>query len=243
MIVELLALSAGVSAVAVFLARRRRRDAADSSTADAKPTGSERSDATAKTPSKHAAARATKNTAAKPASKNAALKARNKHAPTKPASENDAPRGLRIDDVVLYADTELWLAGALHLEEDGFVMRVFCTPGSTRATWLVQLDENANDLALCDVTPDVPAGSVPESLPIAGLRLTLRRRGHAHLRTEGADVPRNPSRARYTELIGPGGRTLVVLDFDTGDRLALLGDRIGRELLDLLPGGDLTGDE
>jgi len=219
-IFELLALSAGVSAVAVFLARRKRRAANDSGSTDAKPSRNERRAATAKTPSKRAA---TASAAAK-----------------KPASENDAPRGLRIDDVVLYADTELWLAGALHLDEDGFVMRVFRTPGSTRATWLVQLDENANDLALCDVTTDVPAGTVPESLPIAGLRLTLRRRGHARLRVEGSDVPRNPSRARYIELTGAGGRTLVVLDFDTGDRLALLGDRIGPELLDLLPGGDLT---
>jgi len=205
-ILELLALSAGVSAVAVFLARR-------------------------------------KSVAAKTASKRAPSRPSNDSTATKPNSKNDAPRGLRIDDVVLYADTELWLAGALHLEEDGFVMRVFRTPGSSRAAWLVQLDENANDLALCDVTAEVPAGSVPESLPIAGLRLTLRRRGHARLRTEGSDVPRNPSRARYIELTGPGGRTLVVFDFDTGDRLALLGDRIGRELLDLLPGGDLTRDE
>ncbi len=227
MIFELLALSAGVSAVAVFLARRKRRAATD-------PTDA------AKTPRARSAAnnmggKPSKNAASKFAARNATSKLTPKN-----ASASDGPRGLRIDDVVLYADTEFWLAGALHLEEDGFVMRVFRTPGSTRATWLLQLDENANDLALCDVTTEVPAGTIPESLPIAGLRLTLRRRGHAHLRSEGSDVPRNPSRARYIELTGPGGRTLVILDFDTGDRLSLLGDRIPPELLDLLPGGDLT---
>jgi hypothetical protein len=232
-ILELLALSAGVSAVAVFLARRKRRDAADPSAADAKRLPTD-----AKPPANRAASKPA--SAAKPTSKNASKSAQKNPAP-KPA-DNDAPRGLRIDDVVLYADTELWLAGALHLEEDGFAMRVFRTPGSTRATWLVQLDENANDLALCDVTTEVPAGTVPESLPIGGLRLTLRRRGHARLRTEGAEVPRHPSRARYIELTGPGGRTLVIIDFDTGERLALVGDRIGRELLDLLPGGDLKSD-
>jgi hypothetical protein len=154
-----------------------------------------------------------------------------------PATRGE-PRGLRVADVVLYADTELWLAGALHLEEDGFVMRVFRTPGTPRASWLVQLDADAGDVALCDPTSDVPAGSVPESLPLAGQRLVLRRRGHARLRGEGTDVPTGVSRARYIELRGAGARTLVVLDFDTGARLALLGDRVGRELLDVLPGGD-----
>lgn len=153
-------------------------------------------------------------------------------------SRSGDPRGLRVNDVVLYADTELWLAGALHLEEDGFVMRVFRTPGTPRATWLIQLDPDANELALCDPTSEVPAGTVPESLPIAGERVRLRRRGHARLRTEGSDVPQRKCRVRYIELSGAGARTLVVLDLETGERLALIGNRVGRELLELLPGGD-----
>jgi hypothetical protein len=39
-------------------------------------------------------------------------------------------------------------------------------------------------------------------------------------------------------LAGPGGRTLVVVDFDDGERLALVGDRVPRAMLDLLPGGE-----
>lgn len=206
MILELLALSTGIGAVALYVARRVRR---------ASPDGSGQ----------------------KPAQKRARGAARPAAPPVEPAS--GAPRGLRLADVVLYADTELWLAGALHLEEDGFVMRVFRTPGSARAGWLAQLDADASDVALCDVTSEVPAGAVPESLPLGGQRLALRRRGHARVRSEGSDVPRGSSRVRYVELAGPGGRTLLVLDFDGGERLALLGDRVGRELLDLLPGGDL----
>lgn len=202
MILELLAITAGVSAVAALLARRARR------TSKPRPFD--------------------KHIAKKPTSREPA------------APVTSEPRGLRIGDVLLYADTELWLAGALHLEEDGFVMRAFRTPGNTRAQWVVQLDANGDELLLCNTTSDVPLGAVPESLPIGGQRLALRRRGHARLRSQGADVPSGVSRSRYIELRGPGGRTLVVLDFEGGERLALLGDRVGRELLDLLPGGDVA---
>lgn len=195
MILELLALTAGVSALAAVAARQARRRAA---------------------------------TKARAAAKRSAVQEATRE-----------PRGLRLADVVLYADTELWLAGALHLEEDGFVLRAFRTPGSTRATWLLQLDADANDLALCDPTSEVPAGVVPESLPLGGQRLTLRRRGQARVRSEGSDVPATGCRARYIELAGPGGRTLVVLDLERGERLALLGERVGREMLEVLPGGDL----
>lgn len=195
MILELLALSAGVSALAAVAARQARRRAA---------------------------------TKARTAAKRSAVQEATRE-----------PRGLRLADVVLYADTEFWLAGALHVEEDGFVLRAFRTPGSTRATWLLQLDADANDLALCDPTGEVPAGVVPESLPLGGQRLTLRRRGQARVRSEGSDVPATACRARYIELAGPSGRTLVVLDLERGERLALLGDRVGREMLEVLPGGDV----
>ena len=148
------------------------------------------------------------------------------------------PRGLRTDDVLLYADDELWLAGEVYLDEEGFALSLFRTPGSARHEWVAQLDAAGDDLALLCSTSDVPGGVIPTELPIGGMRLRLARRGHADVRTRGEQLPPATERARYAVLAGPGGRTLVVVDFDGGGRLALIGERVSRELLDLLPGGE-----
>jgi hypothetical protein len=155
------------------------------------------------------------------------------------AGELGGPRGLRIGDVLLYADTELWLAGLIELDEEGLVARLFPTPGALRAEWVAQLDPTANDLATLRPTDDVPAGPVPESLPISGRRLTLERRGHAVVRAEGDHLPRTTGHASYCLLSDAGGRIALVVDFDKAPRLALVGDRVPRHLVDLLPGGDL----
>lgn len=157
-------------------------------------------------------------------------------------SESDGPRGLRVGDVLLYADTELWLAGMIELDEEGFVARLFPSPGGVGAEWVAQLDEDATDLAALRSTDDVPAGAVPESLPIGGRRLSLERRGDALVRTEGEHLPRTTAKARYSILSDAGGRLLVVLDFEKAPRVALLGDRVPRAMIDLLPGGDLEPD-
>lgn len=151
----------------------------------------------------------------------------------------EGPRGLLVGDVLLYADTELWLAGMLELDEEGFVARLFPTPGGLRADWVAQLDEEATDLATLSKTDEVPAGAVPESLPIGGRRLTLERRGHAVVRAQGEHLPRTGGKGAYCLLSDAGGRVLIVLDFDKAPRLALTGDRVERHMIDLLPGGDL----
>ena len=156
-----------------------------------------------------------------------------------PGPERRGPRGLRIGDVLLYADSELWLAACVELDEEGFVMKLFQTPGGgDRAEWVVQLDEEARDLALARSTDEVPAGRVPAELPVDGFRLSLRRRGHATVRTSGEGLPPLTEKAEYIELGGPGGRGLLVLDFQGGERLTLSIERLGRELFDLLPGSD-----
>lgn len=162
-----------------------------------------------------------------------------------PAAESAAKkrtrerRGLAIGDVLLYADSELWLAGCIALDEEGYVLKLFHTPGGgERAEWVAQLDEDAHDLALAKATDEVPAGRVPAELPIGGFRLSLRRRGHAQVTAEGEGLPPITEQAEYVELGGPGGRGLLVLDFQGGDRLALSIERLGRELFDLLPGSD-----
>jgi hypothetical protein len=165
-----------------------------------------------------------------------------KKAKKKKKSEEPAvigPRGLRVGDVLLYADTELWLAGMIELDEEGLVLRLFPTPGGTRADWLVQLDEEGRDVATLSETDEVPAGPIPESLPIAGRRVSLERRGDAVVHTEGEHLPRTSAKARYAILSDAGGKMLLVLDFEKAPRIALAGERVERHMLDLLPGGDL----
>lgn len=150
-----------------------------------------------------------------------------------------APSGLRVGDVLLHDDTEYWLAGALHLDEDGLVLRAFHCPGGAHSTWVLQLDDTGDDLGLCTPTGAVPDGHVPDALPVGDFTYTLRRRGRARVSVEGSDVPRGSNHARYNVLRGPGGRVLVVLDLEDATRIALVGSRLERDRLDLLPGGGL----
>lgn len=158
------------------------------------------------------------------------------------APQPTGPRGLRVGDVLLYGNSELWLAGCMSLDEEGFVARIFHAPGNDHAPWVLQLDEEARRIGLVDVSAEVPDGRVPESLPIGGMRLTLRKRGHAVIAVEGElleEVARDVSeRGEFVLLGGPGGRLCFVLDFEGGGRLAIAGEQLGRELFDLLPGGE-----
>lgn len=163
--------------------------------------------------------------------------------PSKPRREKKStrhadPRGLRIGDVLLYADTEFWLSGELFVDEEGFVLVVFPTPGALRADYVVQLDEHADSVAFCKETDAVPEGSVPTELPVEGMRLKLKRRGQASVATAGENLPMTSPKASYSVLAGPGGKVLVVLDFEDGDRLALYGEKVAPELYDLLPSSD-----
>jgi hypothetical protein len=165
-----------------------------------------------------------------------ASRAQNIHADTDAIA--NGPRGLRVGDVLLHEDAEYWLAGALHLDEDGLVLRAFHCPGAPLSTWVLQLDARADDLALCTATDAIPEGVVPDSLSVAGQAYTLRRRGRARVTSEGSDIPRGLNHARYNILRGAGGRALVVIDLEDATRLALVGPALDRARIDLLPGGD-----
>lgn len=161
-------------------------------------------------------------------------------APGECAPREDPPPGLQIGDVLLYADTELWIAGSLAFEEEGLVCHLHRTPGSRRASWLAQLDAEARSLALLQPTEAVPRGRVPDELPFDSHELRLYRRGQARTRARGEHLPPVTDEAIYTWLTGPGGRMLFVVDFARGERLALAGQVVGRELFDLLPAGSET---
>lgn len=152
--------------------------------------------------------------------------------------ERAGPRGLRVGDVLLYSDTELWLAGMFELDEEGLVARVFRAPGNSAADWVVQLDAEAEDIAIGRETHEVPDGRVPSDLPIRGLSLTLRRRADATVTTAGENLPPVAQNAEVVLMGGAGGRTLLVVDFKGAGRLSLDLERVGREMIELLPGGD-----
>jgi hypothetical protein len=161
------------------------------------------------------------------------------------ARDDDAPSGapaprrpgLNVSDVLLYADTELWLAGCVHLEDGADVLRLFACPGAKRATHVVQLDRAGDDVATFSPHNGVPAGRVPDELVADGARLRLRKRGRAAARAEGEPLPEYRPQVDYVLLGDPSGRLLLVLDFVGGERLALLGERVPSGMLDLLPGG------
>lgn len=146
------------------------------------------------------------------------------------------PRGLCVGDVLLYASEELWLSAMIEVREEGeFIARLFKTPGSDRADWVVQLDAEAKDLALLKNTDVLPAGRVPAELRVQGIRHHLLKRGSATLRAEGEGL-RSAAAGEFTILSGTAGRVLVFLDGKGDERIAGAGERVPSEMLDLLPG-------
>lgn len=160
--------------------------------------------------------------------------------PPPPAVElprSAGPRGLKVRDVVTAPGVEVALGGMLELDEDGLVLRAFRTL-EHEERWLVQLDREGRRLALGGPSAEVPAGSVPEALPIGGRTVRLERRGMAQVRAEGEGLPAM-QRARYAVLSERAGRTLVVIDAEGGARLALALDELDPHGLDVLRGGDV----
>ena len=146
------------------------------------------------------------------------------------------PRGLCVGDVLLYASDELWLSAMIELREEGeFVARLFKTPGSEHADWVVQLDPEAKDLALLKDTDVLPAGRVPAELRVQGILHHLLKRGTATLRAEG-EALRVAASGEFTILSGTAGRVLVFVDGSGDKRIAGAGERVPAEMLDFLPG-------
>jgi hypothetical protein len=150
----------------------------------------------------------------------------------------DPRRGLRVGDVLLHVGDELWLAGAIELDEEGATFVLFRTPENTRAGWVAQLDDEGRELALLSESTEIPDGSIPDRLPVGGRVLSLHKRGRARARARGEHLPKVAPGARFTMLSDVGGRMAIVVDFEGAPRLTLVGDRVERALIDVLPGGD-----
>lgn len=154
------------------------------------------------------------------------------------AKSADPRRGLRVGDVLLHVGDSLWLAGAIELDEEGTTFVLFRAPENERASWVAQLDDEGRELALLSESADVPDGSIPDRLPIGGRLLSLHKRGRARASVRGEHLPKTGPTARFTMLSDVGGKMAIVIDFEDAPRLTLLGDRVERALIDVLPGGD-----
>jgi hypothetical protein len=164
--------------------------------------------------------------------------------PSAPQSSRSGARGLRCGDVVTGPGLELVLHTMIELVEEGLVLRAFRTV-EVNERWVVQLDPHAKRLALGVPTDEVPAGSIPEALPIGGRMLRLERRGVARARTEGEvrATPSALSTVRYAVLSERAGRVAVVLDPEGGERIALRLDELDIRGIDVLRGGDVQRTE
>ncbi len=123
-----------------------------------------------------------------------------------PASSPKGARGLRVGDVLLYGDSELWLAGSIALEEPGTTLRLFPTPGSERGTWVAQSRSRGSrsrpprplDRGARGPSPRVP--SHRRDAPVLAQARPRPRRGRGrasarHDRTSGLRHPRGGRRA------------------------------------------------
>ena len=153
--------------------------------------------------------------------------------PPEPPKQDD--RALEVGDVLLYLDESLWLAGVLELDEGADPLRLFTTPESQRASWVCDVVGERGLLFLRE-SSDLPDGPMPERLPLEGRILRLAQRGRGVVRARGEHLPESRDRASYTLLADVGGRVALVVDFEDGPRLALVGDRIERRLVERLPG-------
>lgn len=150
------------------------------------------------------------------------------------------PRGLRERDVVTHGREEVLLEGGMELEESGIVVRAFRALGIARVEWVLQLDADARDVVFGRACVEVPAGAIPEALVIDGRTVRVRRRGVAAVRPTGRG-PASFTRTTFAILDERGGRVLVVLDPQpSGERIAIVGERLDSRTFDVLPGGDVA---
>jgi hypothetical protein len=130
-----------------------------------------------------------------------------------------------------------WLCGSVTLLEDGQPrLRLFRAEGSPRAEWVLEEPGNDREVWLLAPTDAVTEGRVPDELRVEGRTVSLRRRGQGLVQAHGEGLPSLTESAEYVWLGGAGGATVVVVDFQAGDRLALAGERMSRAHLDRLPG-------
>lgn len=155
--------------------------------------------------------------------------------PPRPASnvpnQNEA-RALRVGDVVAAEGGDHWLVGAYRLDDDG--QRTLLL-SSSEGSFFLEHEASTGSIALLESTDCVPAGTVPDRLPVGPLGLTLRQRSFARATIEGSFAHACAGPCELVLLGDAAGRILLVLDHQ-GGRLALLGRRLDRHEYDTLPG-------
>lgn len=159
-----------------------------------------------------------------------------KKPPEASASIPSGPRALRIGDVLVHPDGDLWIQGRMTLREGPESLTLLRTQGAPHAEWL--LEPRPDELHVLVPSGAVPGGRVPSELRRGPLVARLIRRGPVTVETEGEGLPSTTPKAELVVLGFPNGDRVLVLDFADGSRLALEGKPLDRGLVDILPGGD-----
>ncbi|MFO0695884.1 MAG: hypothetical protein U0230_20140 [Polyangiales bacterium] len=154
----------------------------------------------------------------------------------RPEPSAAGPRRLRLGDVLVHPDGDLWIQGRMTLREGPESLTLLRTQGAPHADWL--LEPRPDELHVLVPTVGVPPGRVPSELRRGPLIARLIRRGPVAVETEGEGLPPTTPKAELVVLGCPNGDRILVLDFADGSRLALEGRPLDRGLVDVLPGGD-----
>jgi hypothetical protein len=140
--------------------------------------------------------------------------------------------GLQVDDVLLYMNEELWLAGVVRIRDESFQLSLFRT--SVEGEWVVELDLGRRLLVRGRSCVDVPDGAVPSALPVGGRIFQQYRHGSGRAETAGLYVPLVEPAGRFWLLSAAGGHHLVVADSGAA-RIAVTGEELHPGLVDRLP--------
>jgi len=152
--------------------------------------------------------------------------------PTGPASDE-----LSLNDVLLYLDEELWLAGVLELRSEEHTLRFFVCPRGEGRAWVVAPNPAAPPFLLDEgAERTLGAGAVPVELRHSGRIYKRVRVLDATVQCAGTWLPEVQGRVRMSWLEAPGERALCALDFAAGQRIALAGERMAGPLVERLPG-------
>lgn len=163
---------------------------------------------------------------------------RRKQKRTIPPPAENVRRALRVGDVLLYDHGEIWLAGSVQLDDGAFSLRLFRTPGNPHADWVATLDADAAEIFLLRNDEALARAGAGDEFRLRDTLYQRKRRGQAHTRLDGEELPSIAASVKFAFFEGVGGNRAIVLEWEPSTTLALLGTRAEPSRIDILPGGD-----
>ncbi len=160
-------------------------------------------------------------------------------APQLPPVEERTLETLRPGDVVSHLRTDYVVEGVISLDDEGRVTRLYRVADAGRVRWLA-VRPGAGEPLLLDEVRDLGAMSMevsaPDRLTHDGVPFRLATRASARVRLAGTlGAGRDGDRAWFYDYAGAGGKRLLAVAWSERTD-AFLGESIGPNLLELLPG-------